>query len=614
MDRNLILALVLSMLTFFVWDTFINQPQQEQFREYQEEQERQRKALADENGTSESLGNEAPGSEALGGVVTRDKALALAPGRVEIETPSFTGSINLTGARIDDLKLKNYRETVDESSPIVTLFSPRESQHAYYLQPGMKTQIRGQQTQNNRTAVWQAEDGAKLTPTTPVTLSLEQDGLLREMQISVDENYMFSVTQKITNNTGLDIAVAPEALAIQRSRELPTSTPQKRNQQGGFILHEGPISIVGDKLYDRKYGKVYDKPNIAETGVGGWVGLTSKYWMAAAIPAQDVQFKTDLGRDPNSTEANPLYMATYTLDAATVAPGETYTTSSHLFAGAKRVQVLRAYENDLGISKFDKAVDWGMFSFITRPIYWLLNWFGTFTGNYGIAILLLTIVVKAVLFPLANKSYASMAEMRKVQPDMVRIRERYADDKVKQQQEMMELYKKHKINPMAGCLPILIQMPVFFALYKVLFISLEIRHESFLYIQDMSAPDPAMLFNLFGLIPWDPSSVPVIGSFISIGLLPLLMGAAMWVQMKLNPPPQDPIQAQVFAFMPLIFMFIFAPFAAGLVLYWFWNTFLGVIQQYYIMKRHGTDVDLLGNIKNAFSRKKPEVTAGNDNK
>ena len=312
----------------------------------------------------------------------------------------------------------------------------------------------------------------------------------------------------------------------------------------------------------------------------------------------------------------PFFRSLYRAEGQQVAPGDTYTNTSHMFTGAKRVSTLKAYqapveEGGLGITDFDKAVDWGNFNFLTRPIFWLLNFFANLTGNYGVAILLMTLVIKAILFPLANKSYASMANMRKVQPEMTALRERYQDDKMKQQQEMMALYKKHNINPLAGCLPILIQMPIFYALYKTLFVTIETRHEGFLYIRDLSDRDPAMLFNLFGLLPYDPSAVPVVGIIIGIGLLPLLMGAAMWVQMKLNPPPPDPVQAQIFAFMPLIFMFIFAPFATGLVLYWFWNTFLGVIQQYYIMRRNGTDVDLFGNIRKSFQRK---AAAANENK
>jgi YidC/Oxa1 family membrane protein insertase len=334
---------------------------------------------------------------------------------------------------------------------------------------------------------------------------------------------------------------------------------------------------------------------VEESGIGGWVGITNKYWLAAAIPPQDEEIKASLSNIGDETA--PIFRASYTLPSRTVAPGETFTQVSNIFGGAKDVDILQSYEAEpedggLGVHDFDKAVDWGHLFFLTRPIFYTLNFFGDLIGNFGVAILILTLIIKALLFPIANKGYESMSKMKKLQPEIEKLKTRFGDDKMKMQQAMMELYKKEKMNPMAGCIPILFQMPIFFALYKTLFVTMEMRHEPFiLWIKDLSAPDPTTVFNLFGLLPYDPTALPVIGAFMGIGVLPLLMGVAMWFQTKLNPPPADPVQAQIFGMMPFVFVFIFAPFAAGLVLYWFWNTTLSILQQWVIMKKNGVTVD-----------------------
>ncbi len=547
---------------------------------------------------------------AASAVLPRAIALEQSP-RVTLDTPSVDGSISLTGARIDDLQLKNYRQTVDPTSPEIILLSPRGSENPYYAEFGWTAPASANVSLPSANTVWTQDTPGMLTPATPITLSYDNGaGLTFRKTISLDEDYMFTIEQTVSNTSGNTAAIAPYGLTVQRGMH-----PDLRKM---MILHEGPVGVIGTTLYERKYQNVYKKKEFEGEGTGGWVGLTSKNWLSAVIPAQNMTYEAELGFERNTTKDKPVFNSLYRATPSTLPVDQSYTTTSHIYAGAKQVELLKAYQKPvdqggLGIHDFDKAVDWGNFFFLTRPIFYLMHFFAGLTGNYGVAILLLTIVVKAFLFPLANKSYASMANMRKVTPEMTRIRERYETDKMKQQQEMMALYKKHNINPLAGCLPILIQMPVFYALYKTLFVTIETRHEPFLYIQDLSAADPAMIFNLFGLLPWDPSAVPLLGIVLGIGLLPLLMGAAMWVQMRLNPPPADPVQAQVFAFMPLIFIFIFAPFAAGLVLYWFWNTFLGVLQQYFIMKKHGTDVDLLGNIKQSMSFKKAPETA-NENK
>ncbi len=579
MDRNFILAIVLSAGVLFAWDMFVASPQRERLREAQE-------------ATQSEPAQQNQDVNALNGVldeateISIADALALAPDRLPVRTPTLEGSINLQGGRIDDLKLTQYRETLDDDSPTIRLLSPSETEHGHYAQLGWLAN--GDVGEND---LWSAPEGAVLTPETPVTLTRSKDGLVFEKTISVDDRYMFAVEQTVRNESGKTKALTPYALIIQRN------IPEEKNR-GGFILHEGPLGIIGTQLYERKYNTLKKNKNKAvdnAAGVGGWVGITNKYWLAAVVPPQEEEIRASL--DNVGTEAAPVFRAIYSLPARTLASGESLTLKSHIFGGPKDVDLLQSYEakpenGGLGVYDFDKAVDWGKLFFLTRPIFYTLNFFGDLTGNFGLAILILTLIIKAILFPLANKGYESMSKMKKLQPEVEKLRARYSDDKVKMQQEMMALYKKEKMNPLAGCLPILFQMPVFFALYKTLFVTIEMRHEPFiLWIKDLSAPDPTTVFNLFGLLPYDPTVLPVIGAFMGIGVLPLLMGVAMWFQTKLNPPPADPTQAQIFAMMPFIFVFIFAPFAAGLVLYWFWNTALSILQQWLIMKKNGVSVD-----------------------
>ncbi|NHK26646.1 membrane protein insertase YidC [Parvularcula flava] len=608
-NRNLIIAVAVSMGLLLLWDVFYMQPQ----RDAMEAQRQAQQAMQVDEQAVGDLGTLEDPSD-VNRILTREEALALAPGRVRIDTPMVTGSINLQGAVIDDLSLKQYHETPDESSPIVIMLNPRETQYGHYMQTGAIARAGDSPLQDDRTAIWTAPEGAVLTVDNDVTLTRTEGGLVHTMTIGIDDQYMFDVTRTVENTTGERAIVAPFGLTVQRG-----DPPFLRNF---MILHEGPVGVLGSVgLKERKYNNVYKKEERSAEGVsGGWVGLTSKNWLAAAIPDQSLVYRANMGHEPNTTRDNPVYRSQYRGAQQVVEPGETWTYQGYMFGGAKRMEILNHYEEPveeggLGVLDFDKAVDWGNFFFLTRPIFWLMHFFAELTGNYGVAILLLTLVIKAVLFPLANKSYASMAGMRKVQPELKKLQERYKDDKMKQQQEMMALYKKYNINPLAGCLPVIMQMPIFFALYKVLFVTIELRHEPFLYIQDLTAPDPAVLLNLFGLAPWDVATIPVVGTYLAIGLLPILMAIAMFFQTKLNPPPPDPTQAMIFNFMPLIFLFIFAPFPAGLVLYWFWNTFLGVIQQYVIMKRHGADVDIFGNIKQSFGKngeKKP--ASANDSK
>ena len=586
MDRNLILAVVLGMTVLMGWDYLIVKPQRDAYEAFQAEKaaaaEEQRIAAGGEVGGGASVDVSGLGGQADAALITLDEALAKGPGRVAIDTPALKGSINLTGARLDDLSLRNYRETIDEDSPIIRLLSPREADHGHYIQQGWSIDgVVGE------AAEWTLTDGSVLTPTTPVTLTREADGLVIKKTISVDEQYMFTITQSVVNNTDDTKMLVPYGLVIQRG--VPNDL------KNFMILHEGPISIVGKSLYQRKYKKILKKGGIEEKGERGWVGITNKYWLAAAIPPQSETFEAVL--DNVGDSANPVFRASYMLDQQPLAPGEEKSIVSYLYGGAKDVDILQGYEAEpakggLGVYDFDKSVDWGNFFFLTRPIFYTLNYFGDLLGNFGLSILILTLIIKAILFPLANKAYESMSQMKKVQPEMEKLRKRYEDDKVKLQQEMMELYKREKVNPVAGCLPVIIQMPIFYALYKTLFVTIELRHEPFVgWIRDLSAPDPTTIFNLFGLLPFDPMALPLIGAFLGIGVLPLLMGVAMWFQTKLNPPPADPMQAQIFAMMPIMFTFLFASFASGLVLYWFWNTFLSILQQWMIMKKNGVDTD-----------------------
>ncbi len=603
-QRNMILAIVLSMIVLFGWQFFIAGPQLEQAQ-------RQAEIAAEQQADTESLDIAAPagepgadpsaaGAAANGGAdivfESRDAALAASP-RVAIQTPSVWGSINLVGARIDDLHLSGYRETIDPDSPTITLLSPAGAPEPYYLEQGWVAPAGTSVALPNAQTEWTLESGETLTPETPVTLVWDNGGgLVFRRTIAVDENYLFSVTQSIENNSAGDVALYPY------SRIMRLYTPWTQNF---FILHEGPIGVLGDaNLIEMSYGDLQGDGQRDYAATGGWLGFTDKYWATAIIPGQEEAINARFFHTTRNGSGND-YRANFVAQNPVVAPaggGAEYT--SLAFAGAKVESIIDSYERAHSIDRFELLIDWGWFHFITKPMFYLIRLLYEFLGNFGLAILAVTVIIKAIFFPLANKSYASMANMRRVQPQMKEIQEKYKDDRAAQQQAMMELYKTEKINPLSGCWPILIQIPVFFALYKVLFVTIEMRHAPFFgWIQDLAAQDPTTIFNLFGLLPYDPTIIPVIGPFLQVGVWPLIMGVTMWVQMKLNPPPTDPTQAMIFGLMPVIFTFMLATFPAGLVIYWAWNNFLSIVQQWVIMKRHGVEVDLLGNIKNSFKRK-----------
>jgi YidC/Oxa1 family membrane protein insertase len=528
----------------------------------------------------------------------REALLAATP-RVRVNTPTLQGSISLKGGRIDDLSLIKYRTTVDPTSPPIVLLSPSGSAEPFYGEfgwiagGGAALKLPGPDTE------WRQEGAGALEAGRPVKLVYDNgEGLEFRRTIAVDEKYLFTVNDEVVNKGGAPVTLYPYAL-ISRHGTPPTL--------GYYILHEGLIGVLGDQgLQEITYSDVEKKKAIAFDVTNAWVGLTDKYWAAALLPDRTahVRARFSAGMLGNLK----TYQTDYLLDPVTVAAGGTGTANTRLFAGAKEVAVVDGYDQQLGLNRFELLIDWGWFYFITKPVFWTLDWLFKLTGNFGVAILIITVLVKILFFPLANKSYASMAKMKAVQPQMAEIRERYGDDKMKQQQAMMELYKKEQINPVAGCLPILIQIPVFYSLYKVLFVTIEMRHAPFFgWIRDLSAPDPTNMFNLFGLIPWDPTLIPLIGPFLHVGAWPLIMGVTMWFQMKLNPAPPDPTQKMIFDWMPVLFTFMLASFPAGLVIYWAWNNALSVSQQAVIMRKHGAKIELFDNLKGdlgALFRKK----------
>lgn len=523
--------------------------------------------------------------------------------RIYIDTARLHGSISLLGGRIDDLKLADYRETLDDDSPIVTFLAPKGEPDAYYALYGWApgagldlSSVPGADT------IWSVETGEKLTTETPVTLKWENGaGLIFRRTISIDENYMFSVDQAVENTGTGTVSLAPYGVLARHGE--PT------DMKNFFVLHEGPMRQLEEEREDLDYSDMQDFGADPVWGVGadvenvsanGWTGFTDHFWMAMLIPQGDQAFTSVL----RYSAQLDTYEAIARFPTMTVAAGESSQISSRLFAGAKEWETIRNYENEEGIYKFIDTIDWGWFFFLTKPIFALLHWLNAAIGNMGWSIIVLTLILKAIVFPLAYKSYASMAKMKELQPQMEKLKENAGDDKQKMQQSMMELYKKEKVNPASGCLPILIQIPIFFSLYKVIFVTLELRHAPWLgWITDLSAPDPSSILNLFGLLPF---ATPDAGSFFfifSLGILPILLGISMWIQQKLNPAPTDATQAMIFAWMPWVFMFMLGSFASGLVLYWITNNVITFTQQYLIMRSHGYKPDVFGNIVKSFSKK-----------
>ncbi|MFK7876052.1 MAG: membrane protein insertase YidC [Paracoccaceae bacterium] len=594
-NKNLILATALSFLVILIWFVLFPPP----------EPEPRVGQTPSETGisvTTESATASVPtadiGSASNTSLTpqsdTRDAALAESA-RIAIETPRLSGSVALVGGRIDDLRLSDYKETLEPGADVVTMMSPVGSAGAYYALYGWAPggalsleDVPGPFTE------WSQNGSGTLTPDTPISLSWTNGaGLKFERTISVDADYMFSITQSVANNSDKEINVAPYGLLARHG--------QPQDLKNFFILHEGAVQLVDGELTETDWDDFSADGTRGRIDVTttGWTGFTDHYWQSVLIPPANEGAKIETFHEPSRN----IYQTSTTLNTATVAAGATATVTTQLFAGAKEWESIRAYQ-DAGVEKFIDSIDWGWFFFLTKPIFWLLHEINQLIGNMGWAIIGLTLIIKAILFPLAYKSYVSMAKMKELQPEMEKLKERAGDDRQKMQQGMMELYKKEKVNPAAGCLPILMQIPIFFSLYKVIFVTIELRHAPWLGpFQDLSAPDPTSILNIYGLLPFpapDPNSIVAL---IFIGILPLILGISMWLQQKLNPAPTDPTQQMIFAWMPWVFMFMLGGFASGLVIYWIANNVITFTQQYLIMRSQGYSPDVFGNIRSGFKRK-----------
>ena len=529
-------------------------------------------------------------------------ALAVANAdRIIIDTPRLEGSLSLLAGRIDDLRLKDYTNTIDEGSPIVTLLSPEGSDNAYYGINGWAA-ASGVDPKEvpGPTTLWSSRS-TTLTASSPVTLTWDNGkGLSFKRVISIDENFMFNIEQSVSNSSATPVALAPYG-RIARHGE-PT------NLKGFFILHEGMVRMSDGELNEINYDKMPEfdinpkeraPAEVVQVAEGGWIGFTDHYWMTTIVPQG--AFKSVAKYDIN----NDIYLTEAVQPTQTIAPGTTISVTSQFFAGPKEWEVIREYQNENGVDRFVDSIDWGWFYFLTKPIFWLLHTLNGYIGNMGWSIICLTLIIKALLLPLAYKSYVSMARMKELQPEMEKLKESAGDDKQKMQKGMMELYKKNKVNPAAGCLPILPQIPIFFSLYKVIFVTLELRHANwFGPFNDLSAPDPTSIMNFFGLLPWGTPDVGSIFALVLIGILPLLLGISMFMQQQLNPAPTDATQKMIFAWMPWVFMFMLGSFASGLVVYWIANNTITFIQQYSIMRTQGIKPDVFGNLTSIFKKSK----------
>ena len=483
--------------------------------------------------------------------------------RVQFENSTVIGSISLVGGSIDDLTFKKYTNTLNGDDNVI-LLNPKKVEDGYYIETGWATANKNINLPNSKT-IWTIEGNNKLTPNSPIKLSWTNDQNIKFIKdISIDDQYLFKVNQTIINNSEKTYNFYPYGQIIRN---------QAPEIIDFFILHEGLIGVFDDQLVEEDYDDIEEK-KFSINADKGWLGITDKYWITSLIPQENRKFRTDFDYK-NKFRANFIETS-----ATEIGANETKSNEIKIIIAAKEVDIIDGYAENLNISKYDLAIDWGWFYFLVKPLFFLIDYFFKLTGNFGIAIILITICIRIVFFPLANYSFKSMAKMKVLQPEMTRLKELHKEDKMKLQQEMMALYKKEKVNPVSGCLPIFIQIPFFFAIYKVLFVTLEMRHQPFYgWIKDLSERDPTSIFNLFGLIPWDPPS------FLLIGVWPCLMGLSMYLQQKLNPTPPDPIQAKIFAFFPLFLTVILAPFPSGLVIYWTINNILTMAQQYVIIKR-----------------------------
>lgn len=594
-QKNLIIAIALSVAIMFGFQYFVEGPKQERLRQQQQAAQTTAQPAGQPGAdapTPQIAGGAAPALPAAAGLtaaptVNRTDVLAQNP-RVAIEGKRVTGSINLVGGRIDDLVLTDYRETIEPGSPAITLFSPAGTPQAYYSEFGWVAGAGSEIKLPTAQTRWSADRGA-LKSGEAVTLRWDNgEGLVFTRVIALDDNFMFTITQGIENASGKPVTLFPYALLSR------LGTPKT---DGLYILHEGPLGVFKAKADDNgtlkelSYKDIVKEPT-EQDSVGGWLGFTDKYWQAILVPGVSQNVKARFSH--NALNGQERYQADWLGGAVAVADGAKAQSASLLFAGAKQTKLIDRYQERHQIPRFDLSLDWGWFYFLTRPIFFAIDWINGIVGSIGIAMLIFTVFVKILFFPLAYKSYVAMSGMKKLQPEMQRLRETYGDNREQMQKELMELYKREKVNPAAGCLPILLQIPVFFALYKVLYITIEMRHAPFYgWIRDLSAPDPTSWINGFGLLPWDVPAIFMAGGLLhifSLGVWPIIMGVTMWAQMRLNPQPPDPVQARIFGLMPIMFTFMLGSFAAGLVIYWSWNNLLSIVQQVIIMRRQGVKI------------------------
>ena len=574
-NRNLIMAVALSMIVLLGWQIFVIQPEMEKEAAEQERIAAQMaQSATTANDTGQPSASAASGTPAIITNTAPAKAVDTAK-RIVIDAPLVRGSFSLRGARLDDVILTSYNETLDENSENIHFLKKISSDTPFFAEFGWSSSDSGQ-AMPSADSLWSA-DRDVLSPAAPVTLTWDNgQGLRFTRRISINDDYLFVFEDSVTSTLPGDITLYPYGLV--RRHGTPATT-------GMYILHEGPLGVFDETLNEEDYDDLRDAGadgiKITPETAGGWVGITDKYWLAALLPTQAKNY--NFGFQSLAGNADRYQVDFIDPNGLLLAAGGAITSESRLFAGAKKVALLDYYAEQLNIPNFDLAIDFGWFYFLTKPFFYAINWlFGLF-GNFGVAVLAFTVLVKLAFFPLANKSYRSMAKMRLLAPKLKTLRERFGEDRQKLNQEMMALYKAEQVNPAAGCLPVLLQIPVFFALYKVLFVTIEMRHAPFFgWITDLSAPDPTSIFNMFGLLPYSVSFLP---PFLQLGIWPILMGVSMFLQMRLNPAPPDPIQAKVFQFMPIFFTFLLATFPAGLVIYWTWNNLLSMAQQWYILKR-----------------------------
>jgi len=598
-NKNLILATALSFAVILVWFLLFPPP---------EPQQATTPGTAATAPVAETAAPSAAAGEATAAADAGDATDTTEAPRLPIDTARLGGTISLTGGRIDDLSLKDYRETIEPDSPIVQMLRPVGGEDAYYALYGWAPgagltaeDVPGPNTQ------WSVESGDTLSVDTPVTLRWDSPaGLIYRRAVSIDEDFMFSVTQSVENTTDAQVAAAPYGVIARHG------IPKDRKKF--FVLHEGVIGMADGELTETSYEDMADLPVVAAEGApaevtqvqqNGWIGFTDHFWMATLVPAPGAAFKSV----EKYYAARDIYQTEAVQPTMTIAAGQTAEVTTQLFAGAKEWETIRKYQN-AGVQKYVDSIDWGWFFFFTKPIFIALHWLNGLIGNMGLSIILLTFLIKALVLPLAFKSYVSMAKMKELQPEMLALKEKAGDDRAKMQQEMMALYKREKVNPASGCLPIFIQIPIFFSLYKVIFVTLELRHAPFFGpFQDLSAPDPTSIYNAFGLLPWAAPEAGTLMATVLLGILPILLGMSMWLQQKLNPAPTDQTQAMIFAWMPWVFMFMLGNFASGLVVYWITNNTITFSQQYLIMRSQGYTPDVFGNIRSGFKKTPKDAKA-----